>query len=799
MAANRIKGITIEIGGDTTKLEKALAGVDKDLRTTQANLKDVNKLLKMDPKNVTLLNQKQEYLNKSIADTKQKLGTAKDALEQLKRTNGVDNITEEQKALEREIVETEQKLKSAEKELKQFGSVGVQQANAVAAKMKEVGGKVSEVGQGFTRNVTAPIVAAGTVGAAKFAEVDKTMTLTNATMKNSKAEADLLNSAMKTAAANSTFGMSDAATATLNFARAGLNAEQSAAALAPAMNLAAGEGGNLDTVSGGLVATINGFHGSFEDAGKYADVFANACNNSALDVNGLSSAMSVAAPIFSSAGYNVKDAALYMGVMANAGIDANVAANSLKTGLARLVSPAKSGSAMMEKLGISVTNADGSMKDSITIQKELHDKFKDLSESEQIAAASAIFGKNQMAPWLALINTAPEDVNNLNTALSAQGTTTEMANSQMSGFGGSVEKLKSSVDVAATSFGEALAPAILAVSDKVQGAVDWFNSLDASQQQLIAKIAIVAAAIGPILMLVGGVITGIGNTITAITTIKTAMATIVPIISGVASAAAPFLIGGAIVIGIVTAAALIIKNWDKIKAAMTALATWVSQKWDEMKTKISTIVENLKTAVTSKVEALKEGVKSRIQAMKESAAQTVENMKTAVSEKFQSVKEKALGTFSDIKKGITDKIDAVKEKVTDIVDDIKDAFDFEWSLPDLKLPHINVGSYIDVPVLGRIPDPSTISVDWYKKAYDNPVMFTRPTVLQTPAGYKGFGDGSGGEVVLSESKLRQIAGSGAPITVNVYGSQGMNVNELAAAVERRLVAVQRQREAAGIA
>jgi TP901 family phage tail tape measure protein len=172
---------------------------------------------------------------------------------------------------------------------------------------------------------------------------------------------------MKEAAANSTFGMSEAATATLNFARAGLDAEQAAAALAPAMNLAAGEGGNLDTVSQGLVATINGFGDSFENTSNYADVFASACNNSALDVDSLSSAMSVAAPIFNAAGYSVNDAALYMGVMANNGIEASVAANSLKTGLARLVSPTSEGAAAMEQLGISVTNADGSMKDSVTI------------------------------------------------------------------------------------------------------------------------------------------------------------------------------------------------------------------------------------------------------------------------------------------------------------------------------------------------------------------------------------------------------------------------------------------------
>ena len=85
---------------------------------------------------------------------------------------------------------------------------------------------------------------------------------------------------MEDAARNSTFGMSDAANASLNFARAGLTAEQAAAALAPAMNLAAGEGGDLDTVSQGLVGTINAFGDSFEKTGDYADVFANACNNS---------------------------------------------------------------------------------------------------------------------------------------------------------------------------------------------------------------------------------------------------------------------------------------------------------------------------------------------------------------------------------------------------------------------------------------------------------------------------------------------------------------------------------------
>lgn len=516
MAGGRIKGITIEIGGDTTKLEASLKSVNQEIKGTESKLKDINKLLKMDPGNTELLSQKYKTLQQEIKATKEKLDTLKEASKQADQALKDGTISKEQyDALQREIAETEQSLKSLEQEYKNFGSVQAQQIAAAGEKMKELGGKVEDAGKTLTTHVTLPLAAVGAAGVKSFAEVDKTMQLTNKTMGNTEEQAELLNKAMKDAAANSTFGMKDAATATLNFARAGLDAEQATSALAPAMNLAAGEGGDLDTVSAGLVATINGFHGSFEDAGHYADVFAAACNNSALDVDSLSHAMSVAAPIFSSAGYSVNDAALYMGVMANNGIDADKAANSLKTGLARLVSPAKEGAEMMDKLGISVTNSDGTMKSSIQIQKELHDAFGKLSESEQIAAASAIFGKNQMAPWLALINTAPEDVGKLDASLSScAGTTHQMAEAMMSGFGGSLEKLKSSIDVLVTSIGEALAPTIQKVAEFIQGLVDKFNALTPAQQETIVKIGLVVAALGPLLIVVGKVISSIGTIMT---------------------------------------------------------------------------------------------------------------------------------------------------------------------------------------------------------------------------------------------------------------------------------------------
>lgn len=610
MAKSRIQGITIEFDGDAKKLKDALKDVDSQVRQTQSNLKDVDKLLKMDPGNTELLNQKYKDLTGSIDGTKSRLETLKEAEAQMS-AKGLQG-TAEWDALQREIVETEQKLKSLTKEMENFGSVTAQKVAAAGQKVSEVGKGMEDAGKAILP-ASAAMVGFGTVAASKFSEVDKTMQLTNATMNNTADQAELLEKAMAQAAANSTFGMSDAANATLNFARAGLTAEQAADALAPAMNLAAGEGGNLDNVSAGLVATINGFHDSFGNTAKYADVFAAACNNSALDVDSLSHAMSVAAPIFSAAGYSVNDAALYMGVMANNGIDADKAANSLKTGLARLVSPAKDGAMMMERLGISVTNTDGSMKSSIQIQDELHNAFSKLSESEQIAAASAIFGKNQMAPWLALINTAPEDVNKLSASLSeCAGTTDEMAQSMMSGFGGSIEQLKSSLDVLMTMLGKTLAEFLVPIIQHLQKLLTWLNSLDAGTRKIIVTVGMVVAAAGPVLITVGKVAQGIGSIMELAPKLVTAFSKIPEILTtvgGAFKALWAFMLANPITIIIAAIAALVggfiylwnnceefrefwINLWENIKTA-------IETAWNAITQFLSTTWTNISTAATN--------------------------------------------------------------------------------------------------------------------------------------------------------------------------------------------------------
>lgn len=731
MAGGRIKGITIEIGGDTTKLEASLKSVNQEIKGTESKLKDVNKLLKMDPGNTQLLSQKYKTLQQEIQATKEKLNTLKEASKQADQALKDGTISKDQyDALQREIAETEQSLKSLEQEYKNFGSVQAQQIAAAGEKMKDLGSKMESAGKTLTTHVTLPLAAVGAAGVASFAEVDKTMQLTNKTMGNTEEQAELLNKAMKDAAANSTFGMKDAATATLNFARAGLDAEQAASALAPAMNLAAGEGGDLDTVSAGLVATINGFHGSFEDAGHYADVFAAACNNSALDVDSLSHAMSVAAPIFSSAGYSVNDAALYMGVMANNGIDADKAANSLKTGLARLVSPAKEGAEMMDKLGISVTNSDGTMKSSIQIQKELHDAFGKLSESEQIAAASAIFGKNQMAPWLALINTAPEDVGKLNESLeTCAGTTDEMAEAMMSGFGGSLEKLKSSIDVLVTSIGEALAPTIQKVAEFIQGLVDKFNALTPAQQETIVKIGLVVAALGPLLIVVGKVISSIGTIMTWAPKIVSGVQSVIGIgskLMGGLQALWGVILANPIVLIVAAIAAAVaafiyfwntseefrqfwINLWEAIKTAVStvvqAIATFFTQTipeafnsfveffkglWEGIKSFFSGIWEGMKEIVSMAWEGIKNVVQLAIMAIGEffSTALTIitlpfqfiwENCKEIILTAWEAIKGIVTGALEAIKTGISTAWEAVKTTTSTVFEAVKTVITTVWT------------------------------------------------------------------------------------------------------------------------
>jgi len=807
----QIQNIIQETKTLKSEYEKVSSSMDKGTNAFKKNKEQSENLTKQ----IEVQSQKVEELRKMTEQAADKFGESD--TKTLKWKEALNKA-------ETELNNLKQDLQNLPSQLDILG----QKFETVGSKIKSIGSTVSGIGTTLSTRVTLPLVAVGTTAVNSFAEVDKTMTLVNATMANGTDEAELLNTAMKTAAANSVYGMSDAATAMLSFARAGLTAEQAAAAIAPAMNLAAGEGGDLDTVAAGLVGTINAFGDSFAKTEYYADIFATACNSTQLDINSLSDSMASAATVFRSAGYDVEDAALYMGIMADNSIPASEAANSLGTGLARLVAPAKQGREMMKKLGISIVNADGSMKDTITIQKELHDTFTGLSESEQIAAASAIFGKNQMDNWLALINTAPEDVAALSKELeNSTNATNDMANAMMSGFGGSLEKLKSSADVARESFGEALAPTISKVADSIQNLVDWFNSLDQSQRESIAKAAMIVAAVGPILTVGGKLITGVGSIISVVGKLMPVIGGLATFITGTAipaigsliaaaapilAAAAPFIAVGAAIVG---AGILVYKNWDTIKEKAGELKDWVSEKWNGIKESVTGAWDKVKTATSTAWDAVKKkveenggGIEGVIKTYAQVYGKIWQDRFNEIDEitggKLSEALNKVTTKLGEIKKNFTETFDKIKEKVKKAIDYIKGLFDFEWSFPKLKLPHFSiVGEFSLKPP--SVPD---ISVDWYRKAMNNGIRMTSPTIFGMNGNKLMAGGEAGAEWVIGENSLLRMIQSAVgtssnassvnigDTTIVINANAGQDVEEIAEAVDEIITARYQAMEAA---
>ena len=144
----KVRGVTIEIGGDVTELSKALKGVNSDISKTQKELKDVEKLLKLDPSNTELLRQKHELLGKQVADTKTKLETLKKAEEELNK-NGVDKHSDQYRALEREIVSTEHSLRELEAAAA-ASNVTLTKVSQTFGKISDASGKVAQATKGIS-------------------------------------------------------------------------------------------------------------------------------------------------------------------------------------------------------------------------------------------------------------------------------------------------------------------------------------------------------------------------------------------------------------------------------------------------------------------------------------------------------------------------------------------------------------------------------------------------------------------------------------------------------------------------
>ena len=532
MAANRIKGITVEIGGDTTKLQTALKGVNTEIRNTQSQLKDVEKLLKLDPGNTELMAQKHRLLGDAVKETKEKLETLKTAAEQANTALASGEISQSQyNALQREIIETENNLRDLERQAGQ-SAVALQKIAATGEKLKTVGSAVEGVGQKLMP-VTAAVGGFGAAAVKVASDFDSAMSQVAAVSGATGKDLEALRDKAREMGSKTKFSASEAAEAMNYMAMAGWKTGDMLSGIEGIMNLAAASGEDLATTSDIVTDALTALGLSAEDSGHFADILAAASSNANTNVSMMGETFKYCAPVAGALGFTAEDTAEAIGLMANAGIKSSQAGTAMRSMMTNLTGEVKFVGDAFGELTIQTTNTDGSMRSLGDILADCRAAFAQMSESEKAANAEALVGKNAMSGFLAVMNAAPGDIEKLNSAINnCDGTAEKMAATMQDNLAGQLTILKSQLEELAISIGEILMPYIRQIVGWIQGLVDWLNSLDEGTKKIIVTVALVAAALGPVLIVIGKVVGAIGTIMTVVPQIASAISGVIAFVSG---------------------------------------------------------------------------------------------------------------------------------------------------------------------------------------------------------------------------------------------------------------------------
>lgn len=508
--ANRIKGITVEIGGDTTGLDKALKTVNTSIRSTQSALKDVNRLLKLDPSNTELLSQKQRLLKDAIAATKEKLDSLKVAQEQAKQQLENGELGQDKyDALQREIVETEEELRRLQQEAATTNTA-LSKIDVAGKKMETVGNSIAGAGKKMM-GVTTVIGGVGVAAVKTAADFDSAMSQVAAVSGATGKDFDALRNKAREMGAKTKFSATEAAEAMNYMAMAGWKTEDMLDGIEGVMNLAAASGEDLATTSDIVTDALTAFGLSAKDSGHFADILAATSSNANTNVSMMGETFKYCAPIAGALGFSAEDTAEAIGLMANAGIKSSQAGTALRTIMNNLAGDVKISGKAIGDVTIATTNADGSMRDLSDILADCRSAFGNLTESEKAQAAESLVGKNAMSGFLALMNAGQGDIDKLSSAIdNCDGSAEKMAMTMQDNLAGQLTILKSQLQELAISFGDILMPAIRSIVSKLQGFVDKLNGMDEGTKRTIVTIALLVASIGPLLVIIGTAISKIG-------------------------------------------------------------------------------------------------------------------------------------------------------------------------------------------------------------------------------------------------------------------------------------------------
>lgn len=476
-------------------------------------------------------------------------------------------------------------FKSAISDLKVFQASGA----TTEQKLKGLSSAFSTVGGGLTKGLTLPLVGVGAASAGvatKFesamSQVAATMGITTEQIKNGNKDFENLQKTALNMGATTKYTASEAAEGLNILAQAGLSADESIKAIPTVLSLASAGAMSLDSAATYVTASVKGFGDSMDNAQKYADLMAKGATLANTDVRGLGEALSGVSATANNYKQSVDSTTLSLLRLAEQNITGGEASTMLARAMADIYTPTSKAKKALDELGISAYDGSGKARDFNDIVDELSKAFAGMSDEEANATKNQIFTTYGMNAFNKMTAATTETVDKFKTGLKdATGSAAQQAETQLDNLKGSLTLLQSALEGAGIVIGQRLTPYIRKLADGINVLVTKFNNLTDAQQDMIVKIGLVAAAIGPVMLIISkliGTILGIGKAISIIGTL----------IKTIGMIASPIGIAVVAIVGLVTAFVVL---WNKSEEFRNF---WLSL-WDNIKSVVSNAVNVIST------------------------------------------------------------------------------------------------------------------------------------------------------------------------------------------------------------
>lgn len=501
MAASTIKGITIEIGGDTTKLDKALSGVNKQSRDLQKELKEVEKGLKLDPKNTELLAQKQTLLKEAVAATSEKLDVLKSAEAQVQKQFENGEVSEEQyRALQREIIKTEADLKNLK--------TAAEDSNSTLEKVGEIAGKIGKKSEALGKKllpVTGAIAGIGTASIAAFNELDAgydtIITKTGASgeaLDGLQDSMDAVFTSLPTEAEAAGIAIGEVNT---RFGSTGKELEDLSSKFIQFSEI---NGTDLNGAIDSVDAIMTKFGVDSSHTGEVLGLLTKAGQDTGISMDTLQNTLQTNGATLKEMGLDLTSSVNLLAQFEANGVDATTALAGLKK---------------------AQQNATADGKDLKDALGETIEKIKNASsETDALQAATELFGKKGAAEMTQAIREGRLSIDDLSGALSDYGNVVEDTFNATLDPPDQAKVALNNLKVAGADLGNTLmqtvTPVLERVVEKVKAFSQWFKNLNDTQKETIVKIGAVVAAIGPALIIFGKLSSGVSKAIGAFSKIS---------------------------------------------------------------------------------------------------------------------------------------------------------------------------------------------------------------------------------------------------------------------------------------